>query len=163
MKDVFNKNLANIKYENNLFGEKVSKSKMLDRIGFLPTSIWIPNVKRTKELKIEINDNCQTRKTLNSNRSDRRNGVNGGKPSVFNPDLAIKILSAYCPLNASIYDPFAGGGTRGYISTKMGHKYSGVEIRQEEVNRINNQMTVWDEYFEIVKGDSQDELQGQRC
>jgi len=56
--------------------------------------------------------------------------------SIFNPHLALMILSAYCPKGAYIYDPFAGGGTRGFIATAMGFKYYGREIRQIEVNRI---------------------------
>lgn len=152
---MFDKHLKNVKYEYNLFGEKIVKGKMIERLGFFPTSIWVPNKSVTKELKELINDKCQTRKSLNANRSDRRNGVNNGKPSVFNPDLAIKILSAYAPLNANIYDPFAGGGTRGYVAKKMGHNYFGVEIRKNEVERIKQQMEVWQEYFDIVIGDSQ--------
>jgi len=152
---MFDNHIDNIEYTKNLFGEEISKSKIIDRLKFFPTTIWQPNWNNTKILKKEINDTCQTRKTLNSNRSDRRHGVNG-KPSVFNPDLAIKILSVYCPKEANIYDPFAGGGTRGYIAKKMGNNYSGVELRIEEVNRIKNQMKLWNEHFNLKSGNSED-------
>lgn len=144
--DFYEKNLWNIKDEND--------KSMITRLGFFPTSIWKPDPKITKELKTIINDTCQTRATLNSNRSDRRNGVNNGKCSVFNPHLAQMILSAYCNQNSKIYDPFCGGGTRGYIATKMGHSYTGVEIREEEVERIKTQMKEWDLYFDIINKDS---------
>ena len=58
--------------------------------------------------------------------------------SIFNPDLAQKILSAYCPLNAKIFDPFAGGGTRAIIANVLGFEYFGIELRKEEVDRVIN-------------------------
>ena len=148
-------NLDNIKYKIDLFGNSIAERSMIKRIGFLPSSIWKPNWERTKHYKEVINDTSTTRPLLNSNRSDRRNGV-GGKASVFNPDLAIKILSAYCKPNSNIFDSFAGGGTRGYIANKMGHKYYGIEIREEEVKRIKNQMKVWEIYFDIKLGNTQE-------
>lgn len=144
--DFYEKNLWNIKPDcDNL---------MIDRLGFFPTSIWKPDAKITKELKAIVNDTCQTRKTRNANRSDRRNGVNDGKCSVFNPQLAQMILAAYCNPNSKIYDPFGGGGTRGYIATKMGHSYTGVEIREEEVTRVQGQMQDWGVNFELINEDS---------
>ena len=150
-------------YKNNLFffeektdenGEKYIDKSMKNRLGFLPSSIWKPDKDITKFLKNEINDTAQVRKTLNGNRSDRRNGVNGGKCSVFNPHLAQMILSAYAPKNGKIYDAFGGGGTRGYIATKMGFDYTGVELREEEYDRVVNQMKKWDIYFNFILGDS---------
>lgn len=143
--DFFEKNLRNIQNDD---------KSMRSRLGFLPSSIWKPDVAITKELKEIINDTCQTRQTLNANRSDRRHGVNGGKCSVFNPQLAQMILAAYCEPNSTIYDPFGGGGTRGYIATKMGHKYTGVELRIEEVNRIYDQMDKWGVHFDMICADS---------
>ncbi len=150
-------------YKNNLYfypkiidlnGNIKEDKSMKGRLGFLPSSLWKPDISITKELKKEINDIAQVRKTLNGKRSDRRNGVNNGKCSVFNPQLAQMILSAYAPLNSKIYDAFGGGGTRGYIATKMGHDYTGIEIRKEEVERINNQMEKWNINFKMILNDS---------
>lgn len=149
-KDFF---LKNLQYFQKQKDGSIDKS-MISRLGFFPTSLWKPDINITKFLKKEINDICQTRKTLNSSRSDRRNGVNGGKCSVFNPHLAQMILSAYCNPHSNIYDPFGGGGTRGYIATKMGHNYTGVEIRYEEVQRIKKQMQEWGVYFTLINEDS---------
>jgi len=153
MKDIFKYSLERKPIIRTLKGDKEDNS-MIGRLGFLPSSLWKPDIKITKELKEIINDKCQTRKTLNSNRSDRRHGVNNGKCSVFNPHLVQMIISAYCPLNARIYDAFGGGGTRGYVSTKMGHKYTGIEIRKEEVDRLKEQMKKWNIHFEILNEDS---------
>lgn len=143
--DFFNKNLNNI-----IDG----KGKMMDRLGFFPTSLWKPDIKITRILKKQINDKAQVRVSLNANRSDRRNGVNGAKPSVFNPQLAQMILAGYCKPKSKIYDAFGGGGTRGYIATMMGHNYLGIEIRQEEVERIKSNFKDWGCKFEIELGDS---------
>lgn len=142
--DFFKKNLS---YE---CGDKSMKS----RLGFLPSSLWKPDTKITKYLKEIINDKCQVRQTKNSNRSDRRHGVNNGKCSIFNPQLAQMILAAYAPLNGKVYDPFGGGGTRGYIATKMGYDYTGIEIREEEYNRVKEQMEQWGIDFNFILNDS---------
>lgn len=140
-------------YKKNLFYDCGNKS-MKARLGFLPSSLWKPDVAITKFLKELINDKSQARETLNSNRSDRRHGVNNGKCSVFNPQLAQMILAAYAPMNGKIYDPFGGGGTRGYIATKMGYDYTGVEIREEEYNRVLAQMKEWNLNFKFILADS---------
>ena len=140
-------------YKKNLFYDCGNKS-MKARLGFLPSSLWKPDATITKFLKELINDKSQARETLNSNRSDRRHGVNNGKCSVFNPQLAQMILAAYAPMNGKIYDPFGGGGTRGYIATKMGYDYTGVEIREEEYNRVLAQMKEWNLNFKFILADS---------
>lgn len=140
-------------YKKNLFYDCGDKS-MKARLGFLPSSLWKPDISITKFLKELINDKSQARETLNSNRSDRRHGVNNGKCSVFNPQLAQMILAAYAPMNGKIYDPFDGGGTRGYIATKMGYDYTGVEIREEEYNRVLAQMKEWNLNFKFILADS---------
>lgn len=35
--------------------------------------------------------------------------------------------------NGSILDPFAGGSVRGVVADKLGYKYTGIELRQEQV------------------------------
>lgn len=140
-------------FKKNLFYECGDKS-MKSRLGFLPSSLWKPDTKITKYLKEIINDKCQVRQTKNSNRSDRRHGVNNGKCSIFNPQLAQMILAAYAPLNGKVYDPFGGGGTRGYIATKMGYDYTGIEIREEEYNRVKEQMEQWGIDFNFILNDS---------
>lgn len=153
-KKLFEHNLERFPKRIDETGNIVDDTSMIGRLGFLPSSLWKPDSTITKELKKIINDTAQVRPSLNSNRSDRRHGVNDGKASVFNPHLTQMIISAYCPLRGRIYDPFGGGGTRGYMATKMGHKYHGVEIREEEVERIKGEMKTWGIEFDMVLGDS---------
>lgn len=151
MSELLEKNLDNIKTDVDLFGEEHKRLSMADRIGFLPISIWKPNWNVVKELKPVVGDAGQTREL-----QGKKMQLLGSKytTSIFNPHLAQMILSAYCPTKAKIYDAFGGGGTRGFIASAMGHDYTGVEIRSEEVERIKNQQEELKTYFSINCCDS---------
>ncbi len=158
MNDFFEKNLNNINIEYDLFNNPIEKLSMKNRIGFLPISIWEPNWQIVKKLKEIIGDDGQAREMAKHNYNFRSIGFSGKdvsqKISIFNPHLAQMILSAYCPKNAEIFDPFAGGGTRGFIATAMEHNYLGIELRQEEVDRIKNRQEILNKYFDIFCDDS---------
>lgn len=143
-------NLANIKTTYNLFGEPIKKLSMRDRIGFLPISIWRPDWNVVNNLKKIIGDDGSTRELVG-----KKMALMGSKyeVSIFNPHLAQMILSAYCPQMANIFDPFGGGGTRGFIASAMGHTYTGVEVRPEEVERIHQQQHKLENDFKMVVGD----------
>lgn len=126
-------NLDDVKMEYNLFGEEIPQLSVMERVGFAPISIWKPDWNVTKSLKDWVGDAGQTREL-----QGKKMALLGSKytTSIFNPHLAQMILSAYTPHKQNIYDGFAGGGTRGFIASAMGHTYTGVEIRQEEVDRL---------------------------
>jgi DNA modification methylase len=152
-------NLANIKSDIDLFGNEVARLSMMDRIGFMPTTIWKPDWEVVKKLKKIIGDTGQSRdeaiyKSPSNALRGGGKGNFGNRASIFNPHLAQMILSAYCPTAAKIYDPFAGGGTRGFIAAAMGHDYTGREIRKEEVDRIQKQQTFLGQHFKIEVGDA---------
>ncbi len=144
-------NLENIKEDTDLFGETHQRLSVAERIGFVPISVWKPNWSESTRLKAIIGDTGDTRKLVG-----KKMKLMGSKyeVSIFNPSLAQMILSAYCPPQAKIYDAFGGGGTRGFIATAMGHSYTGIEIRQEEVDRIKRQQDELKLPFEIVCADS---------
>lgn len=150
--ELLKNNLDNIKEGNmNLFGERQKKLSMKDRIGFIPISIWQPDWNVVNTLKPIVGDDGSTRELIGDKMQ-----LPGSKYSVsiFNPHLAQMILSAYCPTKAKIYDAFGGGGTRGFIATAMGHDYLGVEIRADEVERIQRQMDTLGLHFTMVAEDS---------
>jgi len=150
-KEILEKNLENVKAEYDLFGEKVEKLSMKDRIGFLPISVWEPDWTIVKKLKAIIGDKGQSRELVKGNTTFGNKELGA---SIFNPHLAQMIYSAYCPKNAKIYDPFGGGGTRGFIAAAMHHDYYGIELRQEEVNRILEKQKELERPFCIKQGDS---------
>lgn len=78
--------------------------------------------------------------------------INGGT-SNFDPVLAEVMVRWFCPEGGSILDPFAGEQTKGVVAGELGHPYTGIEIREEQV-RLN--LTKVGQYsgIEYVVGDS---------
>ncbi len=57
----------------------------------------------------------------------------GGILSIFDPVLCELMYYWFCPSGGTILDPFAGGNVRGVMAAFTEHKYTGVDIRQEQV------------------------------
>lgn len=83
--------------------------------------------------------------------------------SIFDPALCEVLYHWFCPENGEILDPFAGGSVRGIVANYLGYKYTGIDIRQEQIdsNRLQG--------FDILElknqpqwycGDSNDVLDG---
>jgi DNA modification methylase len=53
--------------------------------------------------------------------------------SVFDPSLTETMYSWFCPPGGMVFDPFAGGSVRGIVATELGYEYTGIELRQEQV------------------------------
>tara|TARA_Y100000768_G_scaffold80227_1_gene57074 strand:- start:18793 stop:19725 length:933 start_codon:yes stop_codon:yes gene_type:complete len=62
----------------------------------------------------------------------------GRKPmsgtSIFDPVLCEIMYSWFVKEGGSILDPFAGGSVRGIVANYLGYNYTGVELRQEQVD-----------------------------
>jgi DNA modification methylase len=58
--------------------------------------------------------------------------------SIFDPALCEVLYHWFCPNGGTILDPFAGGSVRGIVANYLGYKYTGIDIRQEQIdsNRI---------------------------
>lgn len=54
--------------------------------------------------------------------------------SVFDPVLCELVYRWFCPKDGTILDPFAGGSVRGIVAAKLGFKYEGLELRQEQID-----------------------------
>ena len=59
--------------------------------------------------------------------------------SIFDPALCEVLYKWFCDENGSILDPFAGGSVRGIVANKLGYKYTGIDIRQEQIDSNRNQ------------------------
>ena len=59
--------------------------------------------------------------------------------SIFDPVLCEMMYRWYCPQGGSILDPFAGGSVRGIFANYLGYHYSGIDIRQEQVDSNREQ------------------------
>lgn len=59
--------------------------------------------------------------------------------SIFDPALCEVLYHWFCPKNGTILDPFAGGSVRGIVANYLGYKYSGIDIRQEQIDSNREQ------------------------
>ena len=83
--------------------------------------------------------------------------------SVFDPVLCELMYKWFCPENGEILDPFAGGSVRGIVANYLDYKYTGIELRQIQVDHNREQAI---ELLDITNqpiwyvGDSNDVLNG---
>lgn len=63
----------------------------------------------------------------------------GGGTSIFDPALTELMYHWFCPEGGTILDPFAGGSVRGIVANYLGYKYTGIELRQEQVDSNREQ------------------------
>ena len=54
--------------------------------------------------------------------------------SIFDPALCEVIYRWFVPDGGNILDPFAGGSVRGIVAAYLYYKYSGIDIRQEQID-----------------------------
>ncbi len=59
--------------------------------------------------------------------------------SIFDPVLCEVVYRWFCPANAVVLDPFAGGSVRGIVAAKLGHIYHGIDLRPEQVEANRRQ------------------------
>lgn len=63
--------------------------------------------------------------------------------SIFDPVLTEIAYTWFCPPNATILDPFAGGSVRGIVAAYLGYHYKGIDLRLEQVEaNIRNSANV---------------------
>ena len=54
--------------------------------------------------------------------------------SIFDPLLCELMYKWFVPKGGSILDPFAGGSVRGIVSNHLNYNYTGIELREEQVD-----------------------------
>lgn len=137
-----------------LFGNEIVKDPLLrDKFMEPPFSVldtkgggWQTRKRLWKKLGIE----SHLGRTAECNAKfdddvDPTTGLNkyGRKPmegtSIFDPALCELIYNWYCPEGGQILDPFAGGSVRGIVANKLGFKYTGIDIRQEQIDSNREQ------------------------
>ena len=53
--------------------------------------------------------------------------------SIFDPVLCEVVYRWFCPPGGHVLDPFAGESTKGLVALALGYGYTGIELRQEQV------------------------------
>lgn len=59
--------------------------------------------------------------------------------SIFDPALCEVLYKWFCPENGNILDPFSGGSVRGIVANYLGFNYTGIDIRQEQIDSNREQ------------------------
>lgn len=59
--------------------------------------------------------------------------------SIFDPALCELVYHWFAPENGYILDPFCGGSVRGIVANYLGYNYTGIDIRQEQIDSNNEQ------------------------
>lgn len=84
----------------------------------------------------------------------------GGGTSIFDPVLCEIMYRWFCPAGGHVLDPFSGGSVRGIVAEYLGYSYTGVDLRQEQIDENNAQAQllyekgVIDRSPEWIQGDS---------
>lgn len=135
----------------NLFGEEeldVTHSILRQKFIEPPFSIldtrqagWQERKRTWKQLGIrpEIVNNNNT-KTFNiSEWASEKADKDMPSISIFDPALCEVMYKWFCPDGGLILDPFAGGAVRGIVANFMGYHYTGIDIRQEQIDDNRSQ------------------------
>lgn len=59
--------------------------------------------------------------------------------SIFDPHLCELIYKWFCPDGGRILDPFCGGSVRGIVAAYSGYDYTGIDIREEQIQSNEEQ------------------------
>lgn len=131
-----------------LFGEAVPMN-LRDRFLEPPFSIldskngnWRRRVEKWKKMgfKSELGRNTDGKIGFSRGILNEKLGHSfHGGVSIFDPALAELIYTWFCPENGLILDPFAGGSVRGIVANYLGFKYTGIDIRKEQVESNREQ------------------------
>ena len=74
--------------------------------------------------------------TPNNGKADR---FDCKSTSIFDPALCEVLYNWFCVDGKEILDPFAGGSVRGIVANYLGFKYTGIDIRQEQIDSNREQ------------------------
>lgn len=165
--------------QDNIFGwqdpiEEV-KASLFDKFIVPPFSVldrrqgYWQNRKRTwlkLGIKSELGRNEHLCFNLNSFDADTDKKVRQGQAqadapstSVFDPVLCELAYTWFCPKGGAILDPFCGGSVRGIVACQLGYRYTGIDLRDEQIqeNRKQAKQILGDECISdltYITGDS---------
>ena len=124
--------------------EKQEVTKMTDRYLVPPFSVldtkqgyWQDRKKEWLRLGIRSEESREDIKTYNKSFDDEKYGKNRSienEVSIFCPVLCEVMYKWFNIAGGKILDIFAGGSVRGIVADKLGYEYTGVDLRQEQVD-----------------------------
>lgn len=99
------------------------------------------NLWKTLGIKSEIGRDakCMPKIKFLCDRGETKKGNMNNGISIFDPALCEVLYKWFCPDGGKILDPFAGGSVRGIVASHLGFKYTGIDIRPEQVESNREQ------------------------
>jgi DNA modification methylase len=140
---MINKNFN--KMAKNLFGEEIIENPIL-REKFIepPFSVldtksgnWQKRKKLWRNIGIKSEIGRDSVVINMDSKAKKNNSIE--YVSIFDPALCEVLYHWFVPDNGTILDPFAGGSVRGIVANYLGYKYTGIDIRQEQINSNRSQ------------------------
>ena len=64
----------------------------------------------------------------------QKQGANLTGTSIFDPVLCEVLYNWFCPVNGTIFDPFAGGSVRGVIAEMLNRRYIGIDLSERQID-----------------------------
>lgn len=134
--------------EVDLFGNEIIKDVLLrDKFMEPPFSVldtkggsWQTRKRQWKQLGIESHLGREGVVVINNSfDGDKYGRKSMPEVSIFDPALCELIYNWYCPDGGTILDPFAGGSVRGVVANYLGYNYTGIDIRQEQIDSNREQ------------------------
>ena len=125
-----------------VFGNKVEKDILLrDKFIEPPFSVldtktgsWQARKRQWKRIGIKSEVGREVQYKYGFNPNEMQSGKKEeDRVSVFDPALCEVIYHWFCKDEGRILDPFAGGSVRGVVANYLGYKYTGIDIRQEQI------------------------------
>jgi DNA modification methylase len=141
--------------EKDLFGNIIVKDELLrDKFIEPPFSVldtksgsWQKRKKIWQRLGMKSEVGRDATVINMDTKSKKNNSAN--YVSIFDPALCEVLYHWFCPESGNILDPFAGGSVRGIVANKLGFNYTGIDIRQEQIDSNREQA------LDILKIDNQ--------
>lgn len=97
-------------------------------------SLYRKTQRRRKELGVSFREYLRDYATEEEMQRDLGNSRNASSVSLFNPAVAEVCATWFTPHpNSDIFDPFAGDIRKGAVFGKLGHRFTGIELREEQV------------------------------
>jgi len=137
--------------ELDLFGNKISNKPLIRDLFIEPpfsvldskSGSWVKRKFMWKNIgiKSEVSRKAVINlKNWSEAYSNANTGVNYSLgTSIFDPVLCEVLYHWFCNKGSKILDPFAGGSVRGIVANYLGYKYTGIDIRQDQIDSNREQ------------------------
>jgi len=113
--------------------------------------MWLSmGIKSDTGRKTREDGNTSASKDLMLMKKGGMGALEDANTSIFDPVLCEITYRWFTTANSKILDPFAGGSVRGIVASLLGHKYTGVDLSEEQVEANYQQINIADKNSQPV-------------